>query len=168
MGGNKYFLLIVDDWCRYMWVYLLRSKEEALAKFKIFKSQVEMETGHKVKILRTDRGGEFNSQAFIDFCWEGGIQRQTTAPYTPQQNGVVERRNRTVVEMTRSLLKSMNVPDPMWGEAVRHAVYLLNRIPTKAVRDFTPYEGLKKRKPNMQYLKIFGCLAFVKKDGRSS
>ncbi|KAI3520492.1 hypothetical protein L1887_09941 [Cichorium endivia] len=165
MGGNKYFLLIVDDWCRYMWVYLLRSKDEALAKFKIFKAQVEMETEHKVKILRTDRGGEFNSQAFINFCEGEGIQRQTTAPYTPQQNGVVERRNRTVVEMTRSLLKSMNVPDPLWGEAVRHAVYLLNRLPTKAVRDFTPYEGLKKRKPNMQYLKIFGCLAFAKKMG---
>nr|GEX94972.1 retrotransposon protein, putative, unclassified [Tanacetum cinerariifolium] len=131
-GGNRYFLLIVDYWCRYMWVYLLRSKDEALAKFKIFKAQVEMETAHK---------GE-------------GIQRQTTTPYTPQQNSVVEWRNRTVVEMTRSM-----------AEAVRHAVYLLNRLPTKAVRDITPYEGWKRRKPNLEYLKIFGCLAFVKKVG---
>ncbi|GJW63596.1 zinc finger, CCHC-type containing protein [Tanacetum coccineum] len=134
-GGNRYFLLIVDDWCRYMWVYLLKSKDEALAKFKIFKAQEE------------------------------GIQRQTTAPYTPQQNGVVEQRNRTVVEMTRSLLKGMNIPDSLWAEAVRNAVYLLNRLPTKAVKDITPYEGWKKRKPNMEYLKIFGCLAFVKKVG---
>ncbi|GJZ91527.1 zinc finger, CCHC-type containing protein [Tanacetum coccineum] len=164
-GGNRYFLLIVDDWCRYMWVYFLRSKDEALAKFKIFKAQVEMETEHKVKALRTDRGGEFNSHAFVKFCQEEGIQRQTTAPYTPQQNGVVERRNRTVVEMTRSLLKGMNLPDSLWAEAVRHAVYLLNRLPTKAVKDITPYEGWKKRKPNLEYLKIFGCLAFVKKVG---
>ncbi|GJR68716.1 zinc finger, CCHC-type containing protein [Tanacetum coccineum] len=164
-GGNRYFLLIVDDWCRYMWVYFLKSKDEALAKFKIFKAQVEMETEHKVKALRTDRGGEFNSHAFVKFCQKEGIQRQTTAPYTPQQNGVVERRNRTVVEMTRSLLKGMNLPDSLWAEAVRHAVYLLNRLPTKAVKDITPYEGLKKRKPNLEYLKIFGCLAFVKKVG---
>ncbi|GJZ20846.1 zinc finger, CCHC-type containing protein [Tanacetum coccineum] len=139
IGGNRYFLLIVDDWCRYMWVYFLRSKDEALAKFKIFKAQVEMETEHKVKALRTDRGGEFNSHAFVKFCQEEGIQRQTTAPYTPQQNG--------------------------FAEAVRHAVYLLNSLPTKAVKDITPYEGWKKRKPNLEYLKIFGCLAFVKKVG---
>ncbi|GJV15057.1 zinc finger, CCHC-type containing protein [Tanacetum coccineum] len=77
-GGNRYFLLIVDDWCRYMWVYFLKSKDEALAKFKIFKAQVEMETEHKVKALRTDRGGEFNSRAFVKFCQKEGIQRQTT------------------------------------------------------------------------------------------
>ncbi|GJT83626.1 zinc finger, CCHC-type containing protein [Tanacetum coccineum] len=165
IGGNRYFLLIVGDWCRYMWVYLLKSKDDALAKFKIFKSQVEMETQHKVKALRTDRGGEVNSHAFVKFCQEEGIQRQTTTPYTPQQNKVMERRNRTVVEMTRSSLKGMNIPDSLWAKAARHAVYLLNRLPTKAVKDITPYEGWKKRKPNMEYLKIFGCLAFVKKVG---
>ena len=67
-GGNRYFLLIVDDWCRHMWVYFLKSKDEALAKFKIFKAEVEMETEHKVKALRTNRGGEFNSHAFVKFC----------------------------------------------------------------------------------------------------
>nr|GFA46834.1 hypothetical protein [Tanacetum cinerariifolium] len=88
-----------------------------------------------------DHGGEFNSQAFVKYCQGEGIQRQTTAPYTPQQNGVVERRNQTVVEMTRLMLKSMNLPDSLWAEAVHHAVYLLNRLPTKAVRDITPYES---------------------------
>ncbi|KAJ0532260.1 putative RNA-directed DNA polymerase [Helianthus annuus] len=103
MGGNRYFFLIVDDFCRYMWVYLLRSKDEALAKFKIFKTQVEKESRYKVKTLRTDRGGEFMSNEFIDYCQQEGIKRQTMAPYTPQQNGVVERRNRTVMGMTWSL-----------------------------------------------------------------
>ncbi|KAJ0455006.1 putative RNA-directed DNA polymerase [Helianthus annuus] len=115
MGGNQYFFLIVDDFCRYMWVYLLRSKDEALAKFKIFKAQVEKESRYKVKTLRTDRGGEFMSNEFIDYCQQEGIKRQTTAPYTPQQNGVVERRNRTVMGMTWSLLKSMNVPERHYG-----------------------------------------------------
>ncbi|KAK9074991.1 hypothetical protein SSX86_003310 [Deinandra increscens subsp. villosa] len=161
-GGNSYFLLIVDDFSRYMWVYLLKSKDEALSYFKIFKSKVERESEYKVKTLRTDLGGEFNSQAFKEFCQEKGIRRQTTAPYTPQQNGVVERKNRTVLGMTRSFLKAKNVPETLWGEAVRHTVYILNRIPTKAVKDTTPYESWKKTKPNLQYLKIFGCLAHVK------
>ncbi|KAJ0558737.1 putative RNA-directed DNA polymerase [Helianthus annuus] len=162
-GGNRYFLLIVDDFSRYMWVYLLKTKNEAFEKFKIFKTRVEKESKYKIKMLRTDRGGEFNSQVFIDFCNETGIKRQTTAPYTPQQNGVVERRNRTVLGMTRSMLKSMNVPEPLWGEAVRHAVYLLNRIVTKAVKNKTPYEAWKKKKPNLKYLKVFGCVGYAMK-----
>ncbi|KAK9076083.1 hypothetical protein SSX86_004416 [Deinandra increscens subsp. villosa] len=163
MGGNRYFLLIVDDLTRYMWVYFLKTKDEALKYFKCFKSHVEKECSHMVRMLRTDRGGEFTSHDFVKFCQEIGIKRQTTAPYTPQQNGVVERRNRIVMEMTRCLLKTMQVPDSLWGEAVRHAVYLLNRIPTKAVKEITPYEAWKKRKPNLSYLKVFGCMAYVKK-----
>jgi transposase InsO family protein len=84
-----------------------------------------------LKALRTDRGGEFNSRMFTTFCTEQGIKHFTTTPYTPQQNGVVERRNQSVVEMARCLLKGRNVPPRFWGEAVTTAVYLLNRSPTK-------------------------------------
>ncbi|KAI3802282.1 hypothetical protein L1987_30412 [Smallanthus sonchifolius] len=163
MGGNRYFMLIVDDFSRYMWVYLIKTKDEALSMFKCFKAQVEKESMNKVKMLRTDRGGEFNSQVFNEFCKQEGIQHQLTAPYSPQQNGAVERRNRTVLGMTRALLKSMNVPETLWGEAVRHSVYLLNRITTKAVKNMTPYEGWKGRKPTLRHLKVFGCVAHVKK-----
>ncbi|KAJ0491190.1 putative RNA-directed DNA polymerase [Helianthus annuus] len=144
-----------------MWVYLLKTKGEALAKFKIFKTQVEKESGFKIKMLRTDRGGEFNSQAFNDFCQETGIRRQKTVPYTPQQNGVVERRNRTVVGTIRAMLKTMHVPDEFWGEAAAHAVYVLNRVLTKAVKDKTPYEMWKKKRPNLRYMKIFGCIGYA-------
>ncbi|KAK1409296.1 hypothetical protein QVD17_35822 [Tagetes erecta] len=162
-GGNEYFLLIVDDLTRYMWVYLLKSKDEAFDQFRKYKVQVEQESKFRVKTLRTDRGGEFNSKKFNEYCQKKGIKRQLTAPYTPQQNGVVERRNRTVVEMTRSILKSMQVPDQCWGEAVRHSVYLLNRIPTKAVKNSTPYEQWRGRKPILSHIKVFGCVAFAKK-----
>nr|GEV79998.1 zinc finger, CCHC-type [Tanacetum cinerariifolium] len=140
--------------------------DKALAKFKIFKAQVEIETAHKVKVLRTDRGGEFNSQAFVKYCQEEGIQRQTTAPYTPQQNGVVKRRNRTVVEMTRSMLKSMNLPNSLWAEAVRHAVYLLNRLPTKAVGGYLT--KLEDKSMPMVHLGIGGGSGIVEQSPSSS
>ena len=94
-----------------------------------------------IKKLRTDRGGEFLSNEFTSFCEENGICRELTAPYTPQQNGVAERKNRTVVEMARSMLKAKELPDQFWGEAVATAVYLLNISPTKAVQNKTPYHA---------------------------
>ena len=109
-GGKKYFFLVVDDYSRYMWVVLLRSKDEAFEAFKKLKAATEMEHKVKVRALRTDRGGEFTSNEFNDYCEKIGIKRFLTAPYTPQQNGVVERCNRTVVDMARSLLKSKNLP----------------------------------------------------------
>jgi hypothetical protein len=109
-GGKSYFMLIVDDYSRYMWIELLENKSEALVCFKKFRAAAELESGHRLRAFRTDRGGEFNSRAFVDFCDEHGIKHSTTTPYTPQQNGVVERRNQTVVEMAHCLLKSMKVP----------------------------------------------------------
>jgi len=110
VGGASYFLLVVDDHSRYMWVEMLKSKDQALECFKKIKLRAEMESDGKLKALRTDRGGEFVSNMFSVFCSEGGIKHFTTTPYSPQQNGVVERRNQTVIEMARCMLKSMNVP----------------------------------------------------------
>ena len=90
--------------------------------------------------------------------------RQLTAPYSPQQNGVVERRNKTLMEMTRTLLKHMSLPNHLWAEAVRHATYLINRVGTKSLTDQTPYEALKGRKPNIEHLRIFGCIGYAKVD----
>ncbi|KAI3741687.1 hypothetical protein L1987_59361 [Smallanthus sonchifolius] len=165
-GGNRYFMLIVDDYCRFMWVYLLKSKDEALIKFKDFISEVKKQNCWKIRMLRTDRGGEFTSEAFNQFCDDEGIKRQLTAPYTPQQNGVVERRIRTVMEVTRSLLKTMAVPETLWGEAVRQAVYILNRISTKGFKNKTPYEGWKGKKPKLHHVRVFGCVGYVKRTGK--
>ena len=114
-GGKLYFLLIIDDFNRYMWLELLRSKDEAFASFKKVKAPAEAESGKRLKAFRTDRGGEFNSGVFTVYCNENGIKRNTTAPYSPQQNGVVEWRNQSVVEMARCFLKSMQVPGRFWG-----------------------------------------------------
>ena len=89
-----------------------------------------------------------------------------TAPYTPQQNGVVERRNRTMMEMARSILKHMHMPNYLWGEAIRHSTYLLNRVATRALKEKTPYEGFRGRKPSVDHLRVFGCIAYAKIDGK--
>ena len=115
-----------------------------------------------MKCVRSDRGGEFLSNAFKEICEQGGIRRQFTAPYSPQQNGVVERRNRTVMEIARSLLKGMKILGMFWGEAVRHSVHLLNRLPTRPMGDRTPFEAWNGRKPQLGHLKVFGCKAHVR------
>lgn len=99
LGGNKYFLLFVDDYSRMSWVYFLKFKSEAFEQFVKFKSLVEKQKGSNLKILRTDRGGEFSSGEFNQYCEKHGIHKELTAPYTPEQNGVAERKNRTIVEM---------------------------------------------------------------------
>ncbi|CAL8132132.1 unnamed protein product [Prunus armeniaca] len=122
---------------------------------------VELQSGFNVKCLRSDRGGEFTSSEFNKLCEVEGIQRQLSMAYTPQQNGVVERKNRTVVEMAKAMLHEKGLPYYLWAEAVHTAVYLLNRCPTKALGDKTPFEAYSGRKPGLAHLKIFGCLCYV-------
>lgn len=111
IGGSRYFLLLTDDFTRMSWVYFLAFKSEAFNEFKKFKVLVENQSGRTIKALRTDRGGEFISNEFNEFCADHGIRRELTAPYTPQQNGVAECKNRTVVEMARSMLKAKGLPN---------------------------------------------------------
>ena len=165
-AGNRYILVLIDDFSRYMWIALLKEKSEAFTKFKTFKSLVEQETKMQIQTFRTDRRGEFVSREFNTYCSESGIRRHLTAPYSPQQNGVVERRNRTMMEMTRSIMKHMSVPNYLWGEAVRHTTYLLNRIASRVVKDQTPYEAFRSKKPNIGHLRIFGCIGYAKVEAK--
>jgi transposase InsO family protein len=148
-----------------MWLELMATKDEAFTHFKRYKVAAELELNQKLKAFRSDRGGEFNSRAVEDFCQEHGIKHNTTTGYSPQQNGVVERRNQTVVEMARCLLKSTRVPARFWGEAVKTAVYILNRAPSKRLHDQTPFEAWFGRKPGVKHLRTFGCKAYVKRVG---
>jgi hypothetical protein len=116
-------------------------------------------------MMRTDNGGEFTATEFTSYCADEGVQRHYSAPYSPQQNGVVERRNQTVVGMTRALLKQRGMSAVVWGEAVVKAVYILNRSPTKALNGRTPYEAWHGRKPAVSHLQVFGYLAFGKELG---
>lgn len=117
-SGKRYLLCFIDDFSRKSWVYLLSEKSEALECFKKLKKLVEKEAETPIKCLRSDRGGEFNSLNFKSFCEEEGIKRHLTTPYTPHQNGVAERKNRTVMNMVRCMLVAKKVPKSFWTEAV--------------------------------------------------
>jgi len=133
-----------------------------LGKFKEFKNLVEKQSECKLKCLRTDRGGEYVSHDFDDYCKENGIVHQLTMPQTPQQNGVSERKNRTIMNMVRYMLKEKNCPKEFWGDAVVCAVYLLNRFTTKRLQKITPKEAWSIKKPRVDHLRIFGSVAYAK------
>lgn len=161
-AGNRYFMLLVDNYTRMMCVYMIKIKDEALTCFKKFKLLVENGRKQGIQVLRSDRGGEFCSNEFKNFCDNNGILWHYTTPYTPQQNGVIERCNRTVVAMARSLLKEKKVPAQFWREAVRYVVHILNKLPTRSMSTVTSYEAWYGKKPSVGHLKIFGCTAFIK------
>ncbi|KZV28460.1 hypothetical protein F511_03263 [Dorcoceras hygrometricum] len=155
-GGKRYFITFIDDCTRYCYVYLLRSKDEAIEAFTKYKNEVENQLTSKIKMIRSDRGGEYVAP-FEEFCSNSGIIHQTTAPYSPQSNGVAERKNRTLKEMMNALLTNSGLPQNLWGEAILTANHILNKIPHKG-KDETPYELWKGRKPSYKYLKVWGCL----------
>ena len=158
-GGNKYFITFIDDCSWYCYVYLLSSKDEAVNAFKSYKAEVETQLNKKIKIIRSDRGGEYEFP-FEEICTEFGIVHQMTAPYTPQFNGVAERKNRSLKETMNALLNSSGLPQNLWGEAVLTENFILNRVPHRKTQQ-TPYEKWKGRMPNLNYLKVWGCLAKV-------
>lgn len=120
-----------------------------------------MKAGAKFRFLRSDNGKEYISHQFNLFCEEEGIERQLTAPYTPEQNGVSERRNRFIMEMARCMLHEKNLPKKFWAEAANTTVFLQNRLLMKAVKNQTPFEVWYGYKPPLHFLEIFGCLCFI-------
>lgn len=117
-GGKRYFITFIDEFSRKKWVHFLQEKSEAFIAFRSFRALVEKETGCSIQIFHTNHRGEFPSQEFISFCESHGIRRQLTAAYTPQQNRECERKNRTIVNVVRSLLRKSHVPRVFWPEAV--------------------------------------------------
>ncbi|KRZ13440.1 Retrovirus-related Pol polyprotein from transposon TNT 1-94 [Trichinella zimbabwensis] len=161
VGGARYFLSFIDDFSRKSFMYFLKHKNEALPKFKDFIAMVERQTSKRVKCLRTDNGREYVNNMFAEFLVRKGIRHERSIPETPQQNGVAERMNRTLVEKARTMLIDANLSPDLWAEAVGTANYLRNRCPTKALRKVTPEETWSGRKPKLTDLKVIGCLAMV-------
>ena len=137
-------------------------RDAALDAFQYYKTHAETlhsAAGHKLQVMRSDNGGEFIGERFTAYLEQAGIRRQLTAPYTPSQNGVVERANRTIVEAVRTTLQASGLPNSFWAEAAAHAIFVRNRLPTKAVRRVTPYQAWNGRKPDADILRPFGCIA---------
>ncbi|KAL1352527.1 hypothetical protein AAHE18_06G173600 [Arachis hypogaea] len=152
LGKSVYFLLFIDDYSRKIWVYFLKQKSEAFEAFKKFKALIEKEGGYEIKALRTDRGGEFTSNEFKMFCENRGIRHPLTVPRSPQQNGVAERKNRTILNMARTMLKS-KITKRVMGRSSCMCSYLSNRSPTKSLRDITPQEAWSDLKSNVSHLR---------------
>jgi transposase InsO family protein len=117
IGGNHYFLPFIDEFTRYVWIYMIEKKSDVFTKFKKFKLQVEKESECSIKKLRTDGGGEYVSNEFAKFCEQEGIVHEVIAPYTPQHNEIAERKNRSIMNMARSMLKGKEMPNRFWAEA---------------------------------------------------
>lgn len=168
LGGSEYFVTFIDDFSRFVWVYCLKTKDEVFSKFQEWKNEIENSTGKKLRIFRTDNGGEYVSRVFSEYLKKEGIVHEKTVPKNPEQNGVSERWNRTLVETTRCMLQGAKLPQKFWAEALSTAAYLKNRSPAKATQFKTPFEVLYGTKASVANLRTFGCTSYahVPKDER--
>jgi hypothetical protein len=161
VGGSVYFVTYTDDFSNYLWVYMLKQKSDVPNTFIEWLTLVENQTDKRVKEFRSDNGGEYISKCFTNICKERGIATQPTIPYTPQQNGLAERVNRTILDNVRATLYHAKLPLYLWAEAVAAVVYCRNRSPTSSLKGVTPFEKFFTVKPNVEHLRVFGCAAYV-------
>ena len=163
IGGSRYFVTFIDDFSHYTEVYFMKRKSEVLSKFKEFEAQATNWSGCQIKTLRTDGGGEYTSDEFQQYMKLKGIHHDVSMPYTPQQNGVAERMNRTLVESARSMLAHCGLSNTCWAEAINTATYVRNRAATTAIKsEQTPYELWHGKKPDVSYFRVFGCMAYTR------
>ncbi|GKA38340.1 putative RNA-directed DNA polymerase [Tanacetum coccineum] len=158
----NYFLTIVDDFSRSVWVFLRKHKDQASICLVDFYKMVKVQFEKNIKRIICDNGGEFVSNKMIDFYAREGIVLETSCPHTPQQNGVVERKHRHLLETARALKFEANLPTRFWGECVLTAAHVINRLPSEVIENKTPYEILHNSKPNYDHMKVFGCLAYYR------
>jgi transposase InsO family protein len=165
MGGKWYVLVIVDDYSRYSWVFFLESKDQVFEHFRLLALRLNNEHPNCLKAIRSDNGTEFRNASFDGFCLEHGIEQQFSTPHIPQQNGVVEQKNRTLVEMARMMLDEHGTPRRFWADAISTACYVSNRIFLRSILLLTPFQLRFGRKPSVSHFRLFGCKCFVLKRG---
>jgi len=139
-GGKRYVLVIVDDYSRFTWTLFLASKDETFEKFLVFLKRPEKRVGLSLICLRSDHGKEFENSSFIDFCNEHGVDHNFSAPRTPQQSGVVKRKNRTLDDITRTMLIASGLPRYFWAEALNTSCYIINHCMNRPILNKTPYD----------------------------
>jgi transposase InsO family protein len=161
IGGNKYGLVIVDDFSRFTWVFFLHDKSEVHDILKKFMTRAQNELEVKIKKIRSDNGSEFKNINVEEYLDEVGVKHEFSTPYTPQQNGVVERKNRTLIDAARTMLDEYKTPEHFWAEAINTACHAINRLYLHKILKKTSYELLTGNKPNVSYFRVFGCKCFI-------
>jgi len=164
--SSRWFVTFIDNHTRVTWVFLMKEKSEVGRIFEIFHTMVQTQFQTNIKVLRTNNGREYYNSMLNSYLQKNGIIHQSSCVDTPQQNGVAERKNRHLLEVTRLLMLATNVPKQIWGEAVLSTTYLINRIPSSVLNFNTPHTVLQTTYPTSKILtsiplKVFGCLAFV-------
>jgi hypothetical protein len=169
IGGSKYCLIIVDDYSCFTWVFILQEKSQTQETLKGFLRRAQNEFGLRIKKIRSDNGTEFKNSQIEGFLEEEGIKYEFSSPYTPQQNGVVERKNRTLLDMARTMLDEYKTSKWFWAEAINTACYAINRLYLHRILKKTSYELLTGKKLNVSYFRVFGSKCFILvKRGRKS
>jgi hypothetical protein len=161
LGGSLYYVTFIDNYSKKTWLYLLKKKDEFFGKFQEFKVEIENLTRKKIKTLRTYNGGEYTSKEFVVFCKLTGIRRELTDPHNPRQNGVAERKNRSIEETVKTLMNDQGLSIYLWREAAMTTIYVQNRSPHGILKDMTPEETFSGKKPNVKHLRIFGCPVYI-------
>jgi hypothetical protein len=161
ISGYVYYVSFIDDYSCKTWVYFLKSKDEVFNKFKEFKALIENLFERNIKILRSDNGGEYTSKEFVNLCKDVGIKRELTTPYNPQQNGVAKRKNKTIMEVVKTMIHDQDLPMCLWAEATMTTIYVKNRLSHSALGFKTPEEMFTGNKPEVSHIKIFGCPVFI-------
>nr|GEZ79500.1 retrovirus-related Pol polyprotein from transposon TNT 1-94 [Tanacetum cinerariifolium] len=164
LNRKRYVLFVVDDYSRYIWVFFLHSKDEASEVIISFIKKTQVNHQLQVQRVRTDNGMEFKNKTLAKFFDEVGITQQFLAVRTPQQNGVMERRNQTLVEAARTMLTFANLPLFLWAEAIATACFTQNRLIIHKRFDKIPYELMNKRTPNIKFFHVFGCRCYILND----
>jgi transposase InsO family protein len=162
-SGNLYCLVIVDDFSRYTWVFFLHDKSEVAYIFKKFAKKAQNEFECKIKKIRSDNRKEFDNTNIHEYCDEIGIKHEVSATYTPQQNGVVERKNMTLITLARIMIDEYNTLERFWAEAVNTACYASNKLFPHQLLEKTPYELLNGKKPDVSFFRVFGCKCYIYK-----
>jgi hypothetical protein len=165
MGGKWYVLIVVDDYSRYSCVFFLESKDKMFEHFRSLALRLNNEHPNCLKVIHSDNETEFRNASFDEFCLEHGIDKQFSAPHVIQQNGVMEQKNHTLVEMARTMLDEHRTPRSFWVDAISTACYISNRILLRSILHLTPYELCFGHMPSISQLRSFGCKCFVLKCG---
>jgi transposase InsO family protein len=161
INGSKYCFVIVDDYSRFTWVFFLQEKSQTQETLKRFLRRAQNEFELRIKKIRSDNGIEFKNSQIEGFLEEEGIKHEFSSPYIPQQNGVVERKNRTLLDMVRTMLDEYKTPDQFWAEAINIACYSINQLYLHRILKKTSYELLTGKKPNVSYFRVFGSKCFI-------
>jgi hypothetical protein len=161
IGRCKYYMNFIDDHTRMVWVYFMKQKGKMFQQFLNFKAMLEKEKGVSIKCLRFNGGGKYFSNEFSEYLKEHGIQKIYSCNYSPQQNGIDERKNMHIVEITCAMLNEKNLPNYFWAEVVVTTVYIKNRTSTTIIHGMKSKEKFTCKKPDVSHLIVFGCITYV-------